>query len=81
MTIDFMTTAGCHLCEQAWAMVEYLKNNDLEIRRDFEFRPVEISEKDELIEQYGIRIPVLVTQKGELSWPFEFEELVDWLKN
>jgi glutaredoxin-like protein DUF836 len=79
--IKFMTTLGCHLCEQAWAMLEYLLNTDPDIANRVSLIKVEISEDNTLLEKYGIRIPVLVSEKGELGWPFEFEELEEWLAN
>ncbi|MBV1909707.1 MAG: glutaredoxin family protein [Kangiellaceae bacterium] len=74
-----MTTAGCHLCEQAWEMIQYIRLNLGDISKNLRFEQVEISENDELVEMYGIRIPVLVNETDQLGWPFEFEELVDWL--
>lgn len=75
-----MTTEGCHLCEQAWTMIDYLLENDPEVSQLYKFNKVEISDEEELVELFGIRIPVLVSSKGELGWPFEFEEMVTWLK-
>ncbi len=79
--IEFMTTMGCHLCDQAWAMIEYLISTNQDVARRVEFIRVEISEDELLLEKYGIRIPVLVSEKGELGWPFEFEALVEWLSD
>jgi glutaredoxin len=79
ITIQFMTTEGCHLCEQAWAMLSYLQRTQPEFMAKFELSKVEISDSDSLVERYGIRIPVLVAQRDELGWPFELEEVLSWL--
>ena len=62
------TTEGCHLCEQAQALVAPLLPTE-EVR----LIAVEISDSDELVERYGIRIPVLRFSDGpeELGWPFD----------
>jgi len=67
VNIYLYSTLGCHLCEQAkiilWPLLA-----------QYQFRLVEvdIAESDELIEQYGTRIPVLRcgTSSRELNWPF-----------
>ena len=61
------------------AMFEYLVQNDAEISRDFSLLPVEIAGDDALLEQYGVRIPVLCENDREIGWPFELEELKEWL--
>ncbi len=63
MTIILFTTAGCHLCELA---SEMLSNLNIVIQ------PIEIGDDDDLVAQYGTRIPVLKFADGsELNWPFE----------
>lgn len=79
--LQLYTTAGCHLCEQAEAMFEYLVQNDAEIGKDFSLLPVEIAGDDALLEQYGVRIPVLSENDREIGWPFELEDLKEWLLN
>lgn len=69
------TTQGCHLCEQAEAL----------LRDQYWFEstwsPAEISDDDALVESYGLRIPVVqcVSNGQELGWPFTQEELANWL--
>ena len=53
-TIILYSTLGCHLCEQAMALLEPLL-----AASDFELDEVDISESDILMDRYGIRIPVL----------------------
>lgn len=63
MQAELLTTEGCHLCDQALDV----------IRRAaplLELTLVDIAEDDELIEQYGEKIPVLRTSGRELCWPF-----------
>lgn len=58
-------TGGCHLCEQAAVL--------LRAAVDAPFRRVEIADDDELLERYGVRIPVLqrLDTGAELGWPFD----------
>ena len=69
----FYTTAGCHLCEQAEIMLVYLESRD-----DVSIARVDIADSEKLVAQYGKRIPVLRQSRGgkELSWPFEFGEIL-----
>lgn len=77
--VQLFTTLGCHLCEQAEAMFNYMLEHEKEIDKQFTLQLVEISTQQALIEEYGIRIPVLKCGKSELDWPFEYEELIDWI--
>lgn len=63
------STPACHLCEQAEAVIEPLIDTDVQLQ------VVDISESDQLIEQYGVRIPVVRRQDtgAELGWPFDGE--------
>lgn len=57
-------TSGCHLCEEAQALLAALEGAD--------WQEVDIAEDDSLLERYGVRIPVLVRADGaELGWPFD----------
>lgn len=71
--VNLYTTVGCHLCEEALAMLRALqaKGHPLDICE------VEISESESLMKAYGIRIPVITTEQrdDELGWPFSREEL------
>jgi len=78
-SIQLYTTAGCHLCEQAEIMMRYLIDNDVQIADKFSLLSVEIAGDDALVERYGIRIPVFSNATKELGWPFELDELHDWL--
>lgn len=77
--ILLFTTSGCHLCEQAQAMVQYLSDNDSIVNSSVELKLVEIANDEQLVDVYGIRIPVLSNGLKELGWPFELDELKNWL--
>ena len=70
------TTAGCHLCEQAEALLEpVVRLNRLH------WRPVDIAESEQLVERYGLRIPVIRVDGAsqDLGWPFDEPQLLDYL--
>ncbi len=75
-TLFFFTTAGCHLCEIAQVVCESTLNPDF-----FIVHMVDIADDDALIEQYGLRIPVLKRQLNgeELNWPFDQQKLIEFL--
>jgi arsenate reductase-like glutaredoxin family protein len=66
-------TSHCHLCEQALTLLVNLKQ-----QYAINWLTKEISEDDDLIEKYGIRIPVIqrVDNQSELNWPFSAEDIV-----
>ena len=67
MSVAFLTTPGCHLCEQALVMIR-------QVNPTLEFALIDIAESDAMIAQYGERIPVLrkktANSSEELAWPF-----------
>ncbi|MDR5897882.1 glutaredoxin family protein [Halomonas vilamensis] len=75
ITLWLYTTLGCHLCEQLEAMVHTLANDEVALRH------IEISDDDELIARYGVRIPVLVDAEGfELDRGLDHKRLSEWLR-
>lgn len=63
------SSEGCHLCEEALALcLQYIKPENLNI--------IDIVDDDDLVEQYGVHIPVLKklsqdsSQNIKLFWPF-----------
>ncbi len=68
----FYTTAGCHLCDLA----EQVICQHLDFDR-FRIEVIDIAESDQLIETYGVRIPVLAAKGSgaELGWPFDAAQL------
>jgi len=77
----FYTTLGCHLCEQGIELVDQVLADNAFNNR-FEFLEQDIAEDDQLIERYGVRIPVLrrPEQDSELGWPFDINNLAVFLK-
>ncbi len=77
ITVLLYTTLGCHLCEQAKQVL-------WQVSADFPLlvQDVEISESDDLIEQYGVRIPVIALDNdgAELGWPFSHSDVVALLQ-
>lgn len=67
------TTAGCHLCEQAAAILA-----DLQAQNLVDVEAVDIATDAELVERYGIRIPVVRNQarEVEVGWPFGPDEVL-----
>lgn len=77
MSYRLYSTLGCHLCEQAKALVEQALGPAGGV-----WEEVDIAESESLVEAYGVRIPVLQnTQTGaELGWPFDLAQLQEWLR-
>ena len=74
--IYLYSTLGCHLCEQAKVILWPLLG-----QYQFKLVEVDIAESDELIENYGVRIPVLglPDYSEELDWPFTAEDVDKFL--
>ncbi len=75
--VTLYTTSGCHLCEQAkslfWPCAQTL---------GLQLSEVDISTSEEMVERYGIRIPVLACHTGaEIGWPFDQQELLQFLQS
>ncbi|MBM3350376.1 MAG: glutaredoxin family protein [Betaproteobacteria bacterium] len=70
--LTIYSTTHCHLCEQAEVML-----NKLADKYDIQWQIVEISEQNELIERYGLTIPVVLHMGNlkELNWPFSYADL------
>jgi hypothetical protein len=70
--IHLYSTLGCHLCEKAKVILWPLLS-----QFSYELVEIDIASSDELIEHYGIRIPVLsnLDQSRELNWPFTSAEV------
>ena len=63
MSLTLYTSPGCHLCEQAEEMLDYL---------GVTFTAVDISNDVDLVRKYGVRIPVLQRfDSAELGWPLD----------
>ena len=65
-------TDGCHLCEQAWGLVEQAGLAAATHQSD-------IMDDEQWLAAYRVRIPVLRDEAGrELGWPFTLVELMAW---
>ena len=72
--LTFFTTDGCHLCEEAKALLQKLLTQQ---PGRFQVEMVDIVESNDLVEQYGTRIPVVIRDDAQqdLGWPFDYHEL------
>lgn len=69
-------TLGCHLCEVAEAELLPMVEHGLLVEL------IDIGESATLVDDYGLRIPVLrrVDTGAELDWPFDAEQVVVFLR-
>ena len=74
--LKLYSTLGCHLCEHALAMVVPIAK-----AYDFQVREIEISDSNDLIQKYGVVIPVLEWPEANksLHWPFSAEDVQELL--
>lgn len=64
-------TQGCHLCEQAMALLKQCQIN---------YQLVDIVFDSQLVTLYGARIPVLENEQGQyLDWPFDYYKIEKFL--
>lgn len=77
-TIFLYSTPGCHLCEIAWDLLVPLVST-LPLRLE----EVDIAESDDLIDRYGVKIPVLkfADSDEELGWPFDAVQASGFLQH
>jgi hypothetical protein len=68
-TLILYGTEGCHLCDEASALLRQL---------GLAWQTIDIAEDDALLECYGTRIPVLSRpdNEDELDWPFPREKIL-----
>ena len=73
---QLLGTLGCHLCEVAEGVLMPLVYED-----GLLVELVDIADREELAEAYGLRIPVLrrIDTGAELDWPFDTEQVADFL--
>jgi len=72
-----MGTVGCHLCEVA----EQLIASSVDMQ-EYAIYQVDIADEDDLVERYGVKIPVLLDLESEeeLEWPFDQSQLLEFLQ-
>lgn len=70
------STLGCHLCEMALDEIDIVISS-----RPYSIDEVDIADTPELMDRYGIQIPVLfnpVTEQA-LYWPFDRNDIYFFL--
>lgn len=70
------STWGCHLCEQAEQLVRHTPLPE----QVAACRVVDIVDDEAAFARYRLMIPVLKFGEQELCWPFDAEQLAQWLK-
>ncbi|MDF1766099.1 MAG: glutaredoxin family protein [Gammaproteobacteria bacterium] len=75
----FFTTSACHLCEEAEQLLIAVAGG---LAFELEVEAIDIAEATELVERYGVRIPVLRrnVDNAELDWPFDADALAPFLR-
>ena len=77
-TIELLGTAGCHLCEDAQRVLsDALENQTVQVQL------IDIADHDDserLVRDYGLRIPVLRLNNRELDWPFNAQQVKQWMQ-
>lgn len=71
-------TLGCHLCEEAEALLAEALHRQVQ---SIDLVSVDIADHDEWMARYGMRIPVLrhASSGLELDWPFGEADLDSFL--
>lgn len=68
--ITLYSTVGCHLCEQAYALLEQI------VQVQDSITVIDIALDDALFERFGTTIPVVeFDDHSLLSWPFSASEI------
>jgi len=77
MEIILYSTDYCNLCEEAEALIHTALQGQI-----YSIRKLDVSMDNQLIETYGLRIPVIaVADKAteELNWPFDEAQIRDFV--
>lgn len=76
MALALLGTSGCHLCEEAEAIVdEVLKMAP----GAYDLTLIEIADDPDLMEAFALQIPVLRWGESCLNWPFTADDVVNFL--
>mgnify|MGYP001613904052 CR=1 FL=1 len=78
MELELYSTASCHLCDSAAALLEAVVPHS---KHAWQCYVVDIADDDALLERYASCIPVVVRcdSGAQLSWPFTGETLLAFL--
>jgi hypothetical protein len=76
------SSEGCHLCEQAIELIEHvIPDHQISIVDiiDGNIEGDNVGSEQNLVELYGVHIPVLerLSDNTKLFWPFEQSQLVE----
>ncbi|MFD1006793.1 MULTISPECIES: glutaredoxin family protein [Oceanisphaera] len=72
MSLTLFSTDGCHLCEQAWELLEQTGLSSHTQLKD-------IIDDERWLAAYAVRIPVLRRNDGgELDWPFTAADILEF---
>lgn len=75
--LQLLGTSGCHLCDIAEKLVRRVAPP-----LGAKILIVDIADNDTLVDQYGMSIPVLISEQNQvLCWPFDEQRLVHWLES
>ncbi|MEQ8861079.1 MAG: glutaredoxin family protein [Pseudomonadales bacterium] len=69
--LTLLSTAHCSLCEQAFDLLASMPE-----LRGSALRVLDIADDAALVERYGERLPVLLVEGHELTWPFDAAAIV-----
>ncbi|SBS31700.1 hypothetical protein MAQ5080_02042 [Marinomonas aquimarina] len=67
-------TLGCHLCEEAQAWLQHFFPA-------LQLIHVDIAVDERLVEEFGLRIPVLSNGRESLDWPFQVAAVMALIEN
>ena len=84
------TTLGCHLCDDAMEVIDELH---IQMVQNFSeaagtevfyiIEKIDVADDDKLIEEYGTRIPVLLSsdKTKEIGWPFDVQSVYEFISS
>ena len=77
--ITLYGTTHCHLCEQAYDMLNTLQAHHANFKIEF----IDIAEHDALNDLYALNIPVVSAERSDslLFWPFDTSQLNDFIQH
>lgn len=78
MILRLYGTSACHLCEEATTLLR-----SLACEMELHWTEIDIADEDQLMQLYGIKIPVLKREDSDtvLCWPFSKADILHWLSH
>ena len=71
--ILLITGKDCHLCSEARFLISKVQI------KDYKFKEVDIYSKRDYVDKYWDKIPVILNKDYDLTWPFNSEDIRDFL--